>query len=133
MVYAINRCLLTSYVTSSLPFRADVHSKYRVVVVVEMIVVSIFPSAPHDLERIIVLFSSQSHRTAFGSWPLISSSENVRSCTTHLIMFLFYETIFVVYANSLLATLNSRHALQAHGSTVRSVHVSDLEFDDTGN
>jgi len=74
MVYAINRCVLTS-----------------VVAVAEVIA---FAASPHSLWFLAIDF-----------------------------------VIGKLYANSLLATLNSRRSF-SHGSSIRSVHMSDLNFEE---
>ncbi|KAF9447379.1 hypothetical protein P691DRAFT_802529 [Macrolepiota fuliginosa MF-IS2] len=73
IVYAINRCLLTS-----------------VVAVVEVIA---FSASPHTLWYLAIDF-----------------------------------VIGKLYANSLLATLNSRQSIRDAGSSANTIHLSDLEF-----
>lgn len=76
-----------------------------------------------------LLSSLLCHRKPCGTSQSISPSANVSVTQIHFLVFPMLKIRFVVYANSLLATLNSRQAMRDRSfDTANTVHLSEIDF-----
>lgn len=142
--YLCHQSMFADFVSNT-PFLPVVYNwlayrrNLRVVAIIEVIVVSL-PCINRFLSIYLKDSSKSSSRSSprvCGFWLLTLLLENVRLPLNFLICIWRLKQkigLWKVYANSLLATLNSRHAIMAANATTLDGHVtSDIAFVEPAN